>query len=98
MKEAERLSVMRQIDKEILGLRRASEELGLSLRQTKRIRKRYLREGEEGLISRHVGKVSPNRLKMKLRQEVTCILQREEYAGFGPTLATEKLRERHRIH
>ena len=46
IEEANRLSVMRQIDKKILSIRRASEELGISLRQAKRIRKRYLREGE----------------------------------------------------
>ena len=45
LKEAERLSVMRQVDKKNLTLRKASEELGLSLRQTKRIRKRYKEGG-----------------------------------------------------
>jgi hypothetical protein len=52
--EANRLSVMRQIDKKILSLRKANEELGLSLRQVKRIRKNYLTHGEKGLISKHV--------------------------------------------
>jgi hypothetical protein len=93
--EANRLSIMRQIDKKILTLQRASEELGVSLRQTKRIRKRYLSEGEIGLISKHRGKISPNRIDPKLRNVVVKILQREEYTGFGPTLAKEKLRRRH---
>ncbi|MBY0529912.1 MAG: ISNCY family transposase [Rhabdochlamydiaceae bacterium] len=86
---------MRQMDKKILSVRKASEELGLSLRQTKRIRKRYLSQGEMGLISRHRGKISPNRIDPKLRGAVVKILQREEYAGFGPTFAREKLRQRH---
>ena len=95
IEEADRLSVMRQVDKKILSIRRASEELGVSLRQAKRIRKRYLTEGEIGLISRHRGKISPNRIDSKLKAAVVKILQREEYAGFGPTFAKEKLRQRH---
>lgn len=95
IKEANRLSVMKQIDKRLLSIRKASEELGVSLRQAKRIRKRYLAEGEEGLISRHLGKISPNRIDPQKRKRVMKILQREEYAGFGPTLAREKLQQRH---
>ena len=95
IEEANRLSVMRPVDKKILNMRKASEALGVSLRQAKRIRKRYLLQGELGLISRHRGKVSPNRIDPKLKQAVVKILQREEYSGFGPTFAKEKLRQRH---
>ncbi len=35
IKEAERLSAMRQIDKKILTIKRAREEFGISERQTK---------------------------------------------------------------
>ena len=95
IKEANRLSIMRQVDKKILSIRKASEELGVTIRQTKRIRKRYLAEGDRGLFSRHRGKVSPNRIDPKLRDGVLKLLRREEYAGFGPTFAQEKLKERH---
>src|SRR5689334_20865155 len=94
IKEANRLSIMQQIDKKILSLQKASEELGISLRQVKRIRKRYVSDGTAGLISKHIGKISPNRIKPKLKGDVLKILQREEYAGFGPTFAKEKLRQR----
>ncbi|NGX38787.1 MAG: hypothetical protein KR126chlam1_00098 [Chlamydiae bacterium] len=53
---------MQQIDKNILTLKGASKEFALSLRQTKRIRKRYLLEGANGLISKHVGKPGPNQV------------------------------------
>lgn len=95
IEEANRLSAMRQVDKKILSVRRASEELGVSLRQARRIRKRYLSGGEEGLISRHRGKVSPNRIDPKLKTAVMKIMHREEYVGFGPTFMMEKLRQRH---
>lgn len=95
IKEANRLSIMRQVDKKILTAEKASEELGISLRQTKRIRKRYLLYGEAGLISKHHGKVSPNRIDSKLKEAVMKILRKDEYVGFGPTFTKEKLRERH---
>jgi hypothetical protein len=95
LEEANRLSIMKQVDKNVLNMRKASEEMGISLRQAKRIRKRYLLKGELGLISRHRGKISPNRIDAKLKAAVIKILQREEYFGFGPTFAKEKLRQRH---
>lgn len=98
IKEANRLSVMQQIDKKILSLKKASEELGVSLRQIKRIRKRYLSQRAPGLISKHRGKTSPNRIEAKLKAGVIKILQRDEYAGFGPTFAQEKLRQREGYH
>jgi hypothetical protein len=39
MKEANRLSIMRQIDKKMLSFKEASQELNLSSRQIKRLRK-----------------------------------------------------------
>jgi hypothetical protein len=89
---------MRQIDKKILSIKKASEELGVSLRQAKRIRKRYLLHGEPGLISKHRSKISPNRIDPKLKIGVLSILSKEEYVDFGPTLAKEKLRGRHGIY
>lgn len=95
IEEAGRLSVMQQIDKGVMTLHKASEELGLSLRQTKRVRKRYTREGISGLISKHRGKISPNRIDPKLKAAVVKIMQKSEYEGFGPTFMMEKLRQRH---
>jgi len=85
---------MRQVDKKLLTLEKASEELDISLRQMKRIRKSYLLNGEAGLISKHHGKISPNRIDSKLKETVMKILRKDEYVGFGPTFAMEKLRER----
>ena len=63
IKEAERLGVMRQIDKKDLTARKASEELGISLKQLRRVRKRYLAEGAPGLISKERGQPSGNRIQ-----------------------------------
>ena len=75
IKEANRLSAMRQIDKKMLSLRQASKDLGLSIRQTKRLRSRYLSEGESGLISRRRGRESANRIAQDVRDQVVEILR-----------------------
>ena len=52
--------------------------------------------GAQGLVSRRRGKPSNHRFDPTLRQQIFDILM-EHYRGFGPTLATEKLREKHNI-
>lgn len=90
IKEARRLSVMKQIDKKNLTLKKASEELDLSVRQAKRIRKQYLKFGEIGLISLKRGKPSKRKISDKVRYQVLNLMK-EKYWDFGPTLAVEKL-------
>ncbi|AJG23422.1 Mobile element protein [Cupriavidus basilensis] len=51
-------------------------------------------EGPAGLVSRKRGRPSNNRMPAD-RESVALGLIREHYADFGPTLACEKLRERH---
>lgn len=90
VKEAERLSVMRQIDKKILTIKKGSEELGLSLRQAKRLRRRYKEQGEQGLISLKRGRTSNRKTEEAIREEALELIKRK-YPDFGPTLASEKL-------
>lgn len=92
IKEAERLGTMRQIDRKKLTLAKASEELGLCLRQTKRIRKRYLEQGERGLISLQRGKPSNRKIDKDVRDRAIKVIK-NKLKGFGPTLASEKLEE-----
>ncbi len=94
IKEARRFGVMKEIDKKKLTLREASVELGLSLRQLKRVRKKYQIEGAEGLISKRRERVSPNATDPRIKSEVIATLKSEEYAGFGPTFARDKIEER----
>ena len=96
IKEADRLGLMRQVDQGKLSLKRVSEELGLSLRQVKRIRKRYIAQGEKGLVSLKRGRESNRKIPQNTRNKILSLL-REEYPDFGPTLACEKLLERNEI-
>jgi len=96
LKEAERLSIMRQMDKKFLTIKKASEELGLSIRQVKRVRKRYLKQGEKGLISLKRGKESNRKFSDEFRGKAMKLIK-ATYSDFGPTLASEKLEGRHGI-
>jgi transposase len=96
IKEAERLGVMQRVDKKILTIKKASEELGISERQTKRIRKRYLKDGAKGLISLKRGRISNRKIAEPIQNKILALLK-TKYLGFGPTLASEKLKERNQI-
>jgi hypothetical protein len=50
--------------------------------------------GPEGLISKKRGKIGNHRRPKAFRDQILAII-REQYADFGPTLAREKLLERH---
>jgi hypothetical protein len=96
VKEAGRLGIMRQMDKKDLMPKKAAEELELSLKQLRRIRKRYLAEGKAGLLSKKRGQVSGNKIPEKIRNKAISLI-RAKYIDFGPTLAREKLLERHKL-
>jgi hypothetical protein len=97
LKEAMRLALMQDVDSKNLTLREAAVKMGLSLRQTKRIRQSYQMNGAVGLISKRRGKVSPNRTDPSVKMDVINILSLNQYSGFGPTFASEKLKEHHGI-
>lgn len=96
IKEAERLGVMRQIDKKTLTVQKGSEQLGLCLRQMKRVRKQYLEHGEKGLISQKKNKPSNRKISDEIRSRAVELLK-TKYVGFGPTLAGETLEKRDKV-
>jgi hypothetical protein len=75
-----------------LTLVAASELMGLSVRQARRVWKRFREVGDAGLVHRLRGRPSNRRLGEDLRERVVKLHQ-ERYADFGPTLACEKLAE-----
>jgi transposase len=96
MRELDRLKCIQAVTDGELRAMAASERLQLSTRQVRRLVGRYRLEGPIGLISRHRNRPSNHRLDEAVENQVLGIL-REHYADFGPTLATEKLAERHQI-
>jgi len=73
-----------------LSLVEAAEVLGLSYRQTKRVWRRYKRQGDGGLVHRLRGKPGNRRKPSDLRAKILARYE-ERYWDFGPTLAAEYL-------
>src|SRR5713101_8189714 len=95
-KEVDRLKAIQQVLEKKLSWRAASEQLGLSMRQIGNLCMRVRAEGNRGIIHKLRGRASNHQLAPK-RLEKALALVEKRYADFGPTLANEKLAEKHRI-
>ena len=71
----------------------AAEILSLSRRQTGRIIGRIREEGPQGIVHRSRGRESNRKFPQELKDRVIEVY-RQNYEGFGPTQAQEKLCER----
>ena len=89
-KERMRLFMMNRVEAKAMTINDAAEVMGIIYRQGRRIYRRYVCEGDEGLVHRNRGRRS-NRSKPCELREVVLALYRKEYWDFGPTLAAEKL-------
>ncbi len=94
--EIERVSIIEQVIKKQLRQGKAGDLLKVSARQIRRMVCVYREEGASGLVSKHRGRVSSNRYGCEAKEEVLRLVH-EYYADFGPTLAAEKLQERHGV-
>jgi predicted DNA-binding protein (UPF0251 family) len=92
--EVDRLEVIQLTNEHQLTQEQASERLHLSVRQIKRLAKRYREEGASGLISKHRGKIANNQIPVTVKNKAIALI-RETYADFSPTFAHEKLTEQH---
>jgi len=96
-KEMDRLSLIQSIiDKKLTQISAASQ-MGISVRQVKRLVAAFRKQGAQGLISKHRGKKSNNAISGAVRKQAISLI-RTHYADFGPTFAHEKLTEQHQLH
>src|SRR5947207_15954003 len=68
----------------------AARLLGLSVRQVRRLQRKLQADGDAALVHGLRGKPSNRRLKPELRQQIVDAY-RQQFAGFGPTFASQKL-------
>jgi len=94
IKNLSRIEVLEQVKKKELTQSEASQQLGLSRKQINQLYKKYREQGAGSLASKRHGKASNNRLADEVKQEAMEIVK-THYKDFGPTLAHEKLMERH---
>lgn len=95
-KELKRLHVIHKVLEGIMTQREAVHLISLSERQIRRIVQRIREEGDEGIRHKTRGRQSQRKLPRRLKDRVIS-LYKTVYAGFGPTLFTEKLEEREGI-
>jgi len=95
-KELNRLEVMQRLDDKRMSQQEASKILQVCTRQVKRLLKAYRENGATGLISKHRGRASNNRLPAETHKKALNLLK-TKYEGFGPTLAHEKLTEKDKL-
>jgi len=90
--ERRRLEVLGLVRAEKLSLKRASELLGISYRQTKRVWQRFQTLGDVGLVHQLRGRASNRPSDSALREQVLARYV-ASYSDYGPTLAAESLAE-----
>jgi hypothetical protein len=95
--EIDRMTVLRDLAEERIGVSEAATLMGLGRRQVFRLAKAFRHRGPVALASRRRGQPSNRSYPGVLRTEVISII-RARYADFGPTLAGEKLAELHGIN
>ena len=95
-KELRRVHIIRQGVAKRLTQKEAGILLGLTDRQIRRLPRRVEQEGEQGLVHRGRGQPSNRRIPEQ-RKAKALQLYEQRYGDFGPTLAAEKLAERHRL-
>ena len=98
-KEVRTAGVLARVKADDLTQVEAAEVLGLSYRQTKRLYRRFVKRGTDGLVHGNAGKGSHRGKALKFRERVLDLVRRYYGGGvgerFGPTLAAEHLAEDH---
>src|SRR5579872_4677832 len=89
-KEREQLIVFEKIKKKELTRLEAALQLRISERWVRRKYKRFLKNGAAGLVHRSRNKASARRWNAQSKERAIELL-RDEWNGFGPTFAAEKL-------
>jgi len=93
-KELRRIHVIRQVMENKLTQVKAGALVGLTDRQVRRLIQRVQTEGDKGLAHRGRGRPSNRRIAESMKAKILR-LYAQRYGDFGPTLAAEKLAERH---
>jgi transposase len=91
-KELARHQLLGLVEAGRITLQEASERMGLSYRQAKRWKKRYLEAGAAGLVHGNRGRPSPRGLSQDLRVRI-LELSDTVYVKFNDSHFTEKLQE-----
>jgi len=93
-KEITRLEAMQRVKDRRMSQVEAARQLGLSERQVQRLWRSYRERGAAGLVSKRRGRVGNHQLNAAVKRQALDLIEKD-YRDFGPTLACEKLVEKH---
>jgi transposase len=96
-RDRDRLVVLKKALKKLIKQSQAAKELGVSARQVKRLLRGLREKGDKAVIHGQRGRESKRKTPQAVRERIVRILSQEVYRGFGPTLASEYLAEKHDI-
>ena len=83
--DRDRLVTLKKAKKKLITQREAAEELGVSIRQVKRLVYALKKRGDKAVVHGLRGKPSKRRIEEAVEREAVKILSAPKYAGFGPT-------------
>jgi transposase len=92
--DRDRLVALKKAKDGKMTQRQAAEELKISERQVRRLLARLRKVGDKAVLHGLRGR-SNRRIDERQREEAIEILKRDVYKGFGPTLASEYLANKH---
>jgi len=92
-KEIKRSEILRMANERRITQKAGARQIGVTERHFRRLLQCYRARGPKGIVSSHRGRPSNNRMAEGKKEKILNKL-RQDYQGFGPTLASEKLAER----
>jgi hypothetical protein len=96
-RDRDRLVVLKKAFKGLITQRQAATELDLTDRQVRRLLVRMKEVGDGAVIHGLRGRASNRKLSEDARSKAIAVLSQEVYRGFGPTLASEYLANKHKL-
>src|SRR5215469_10076043 len=95
--ERDRLDCLKQAQRKQITQREAAERMGVSERWVRSLLKRMKTEKDKVVVHKLRGRPSNRRRSAEQHERMVQILSDPLYAGYGPTLAAERLKAKHGI-
>lgn len=95
-KELSRYEIIKRLIQKAINGTEAAKQMCLSVRQARRLKVKVEKCGTRGIIHGQRGKPSNRRMSEEKIEKIEKLVK-ENYYDFGPTFASEKLEEGHRL-
>ena len=96
-KERDRLVALKKAKKGLITQQEAAGDIGVSERQVRRMLVALKTRGDKVVVHAGRGRASNRRIAAEVKQQALDILSQPVCQGFGPSFATDHLRDEHQI-